>query len=244
MTLDRTPEALPPFDDRIIAPVILEGRHVRLEPLSLEHGEPIAAAASGPRETYGWTWVPDGLAESGHYVRTILAEQAAGRGLPFATFSREGGTIVGVTRFLNIEYWAWPEGNRNQRGVNLPDAVEIGGTWLSAAAQRTPINTEAKLLMLRHAFETWHVHRVRLMTDSRNVRSRAAIERIGGKLDGVLRAHTPGSDAAIRDSAVYSLVEAEWPSVQARLEARLAAPRLSRPSISPSPGRSGDGVGG
>ena len=222
MTLDRTPEALPPAENRIVGHVVLEGRFVRLDPLSMDHVAAVAAAASGPRETYGWTWVPDGPAETEAYLRTILAEQASGRGLPFATVSRESGKIVGVTRFLNIEYWAWPEGNANQRGANLPDAVEIGGTWLSAAAQRTPINTEAKLLMLRHAFETWHVHRVRLMTDSRNARSRAAIERIGGKLDGILRAHTPGSDGAIRDSAVYSLIEAEWPAVRAKLEARLA----------------------
>ena len=93
--------------------------------------------------------MPDGLAEAEVYVQTILAEQAAGRGLPFATVSRESGKVVGVTRFLNIEYWAWPEGNSNQRGAGVPDAVEIGGTWLSAPAQRTPINTEAKLLMLR-----------------------------------------------------------------------------------------------
>jgi len=222
MTLDRTPEALPPAENRIVGHVVLEGRFVRLDPLSMDHVAAVAAAASGPRETYGWTWVPDGPAETEAYLRTILAEQAAGRGLPFATVSRESGKIVGVTRFFNIEYWAWPEGNANQRGANLPDAVEIGGTWLSAAAQRTPINTEAKLLMLRHAFETWHVHRVRLMTDIRNARSRAAIERIGGKLDGILRAHTPGSDGALRDSAVYSLIEAEWPAVRAKLEARLA----------------------
>jgi N-acetyltransferase len=222
MTLDRTPEALPLAGNRAVVPIVLEGRFVRLEPLRIEHVASVAAAANGPRDTYGWTSVPDGPAETDGYVRRILAEQAAGRGLPFATVSRESGDVVGVTRFLNIEYWAWPKGNTNQRGAQLPDAVEIGGTWLSAQAQRTPINTEAKLLMLRHAFETWRVHRVRLVTDSRNVRSRAAIERIGGKLDGILRAHTPGSDGAIRDSAVYSLVEAEWPAIQVMLEARLA----------------------
>jgi len=222
MTLDRTPEALPSVELRTgVVPVVLEGRFVRLEPLCLEYAESIADAASGPRDTYGWTWVPHGLSETQRYVRTILDEQTSGRGLPFATVSRNSGAVVGVTRFLNIEYWAWPEGNANQRGINRPDAVEIGGTWLSASAQRTSINTEAKLLMLRHAFETWRVHRVRLMTDSRNARSRAAIERIGGKLDGILRAHTPGADGAIRDSAVYSLIEAEWPSVRAKLERRL-----------------------
>ncbi len=150
-----------------------------------------------------------------------LRDQEAGRALPFATIERSGGTVVGTTRFGNIEYWAWPPGNPNQRGSDRPDAVEIGWTWLAAGVQRTPVNTEAKLLMLRHAFETWRVHRVRLMTDVRNTRSRAAIERIGGKLDGILRAHTFASDGQVRDSAVYSLLDAEWPANRAALEARL-----------------------
>jgi RimJ/RimL family protein N-acetyltransferase len=220
-SLDRSPEALPAAGTSAVAPVTLEGRFVRLVPLTLDHVPALAAAAGANRDTYGWTWVPDGEAETRTYVETVLAERDAGRGLPFATTLRESGAVVGATRYLNIEYWAWPPGNPLQRGPSVPDAVEIGGTWLAATAQRTPVNTEAKLLMLTHAFETWRVHRVRLMTDSRNARSRAAIERIGGKLDGVLRAHTVGSDGAIRDSAVYSLLEAEWPANRAALESRL-----------------------
>lgn len=221
--LDRSPWALPGSDSTSVRPVILEGRHVRLEPLELEHVPALVSAASGARETYGWTFVPDGEEAMRRYVESALEDQRNGRALPFATVDRESGQVVGSTRFGNIEYWAWPEGNPNQRGLGLPDAVEIGWTWLAHEAQRTPINTEAKLLMLTHAFETWRVHRVRLLTDERNARSRAAIERIGGRLEGILRAHTPGADGAIRNSASYSIVEAEWPSVCRRLRQRLGA---------------------
>lgn len=220
-SLDRSPEALPPAGERAVVPLVFEGQFVRLEPLTVAHVPALAAAASGSRDTYGWTFVPDGEAATLASVEAILRDQADGRALAFATVSRSTGEVVGTTRFLNIEYWDWPEGNPNQRGTHLPDAVEIGGTWLAASAQRTRVNTEAKLLMLTHAFETWHVHRVRLMTDSRNARSRNAIERIGGQLDGILHAHTAGSDGTIRDSAVYSLLEANWPADKAKLRARL-----------------------
>ncbi len=220
--LDRTPAgALPPDDARAVLPVTLEGRFVRLEPLSLDHVASLARAVSGARETYRWTNVPQGEAAVRVYVEAALDDQLAGRTLPFATIDRAAGQTVGSTRFGNIEYWAWPEGNPNQRGAHLPDAVEIGWTWLAQGAQRTAINTEAKLLMLRHAFETWRSHRVLLKTDERNARSRAAIERIGGKLDGILRAHMPAADGAIRNTAFYSIVEAEWPEVREKLEARL-----------------------
>src|SRR5687768_17978234 len=116
------------------------------------------------------------------YVEAALAEQAARRALPFATVDASG-TVVGSTRFGNIEFWPWPPGNAHQRGADLPDVVEIGWTWLTASAQRTAVNTDAKLLMLTHAFETWHVHAVRLQTDSRNERSRNAIMRLGARLD-------------------------------------------------------------
>lgn len=219
--LDRTPWALPEAAARGVIPVTLEGTFVRLEPLREDHAEALAEAASISRETYHWTGVPDGIEQARAYIASALTDQQAGRALPFATILRESGRVAGTTRFGNIEYWAWPQDNPNQRGTHLPDAVEIGWTWLAADVQRTPVNTEAKYLMLAHAFETWRVHRVRLMTDERNKRSRAAIERIGGKLDGILRAHTPGYDGAVRNSAVYSLVEAGWPADRARLEARL-----------------------
>ncbi|HYM66201.1 MAG TPA: GNAT family protein, partial [Patescibacteria group bacterium] len=141
--------------------------------------------------------------------------------LPFATVDRASGRVAGSTRFLNIEFWTWPPDNRHQRGPERPDAVEIGATWLAASAQRTPINTEAKLLMLTHAFDHWRVHRVSLMTDARNQRSRQAILRLGAGFDGVLRAARPASDGAIRDTAAFSILEAEWPAVRANLEARL-----------------------
>jgi RimJ/RimL family protein N-acetyltransferase len=216
--------------DRAVRPGVLEGRYVRLEPLTPEHANALAAAAAGSRESYGWTYVPEGVPQAIGYIDAALADQEAGRALPFATVLKETEAVVGTTRFGNIEYWAWPEGNALQRGAELPDAVEIGWTWLAASAQRTPVNSEAKLLMMRHAFEVWHVRRVRLMTDRRNERSRAAIERIGGQLDGILRAHTVASDGTVRDSAVYSIVEAEWPVVAAKLEAsRLTEPGTGGP---------------
>lgn len=204
-----------------VAPVTLEGRWVRLEPLSPSHAAGVLAAASGSRDTYGFTLVPGTAAETAAYIAGALAEQNAGRALPFATVDRARGMVVGCTRLFNIEFWPWPPRNANQRGAERPDVVEIGWTWLAAAAQRTPINTEAKLLMLTHAFDHWRVHRVSFMTDARNQRSRNAILRLGARFDGVLRAARPASDGAIRDTAAFSILEPEWPAVRADLEARL-----------------------
>ncbi len=147
-----------------------------------------------------------------------LAQRARGEALPFTTFSTATGEVVGSTRFGNLERWGPAS---DARSGATPDAVEIGWTWLAPRAQRRPINTEAKLLMLRFAFERWKVKRVTLETDARNAQSRAAIERLGVRLDGVLRAHMPASDGGVRDSAVYSILAAEWPEVRTRLEARL-----------------------
>ena len=205
----------------VVSPVTLEGRWVRLEPLGRGHAAGLLAAASGSRDTYGFTTVPGTAAETKAYIGGALAEQAAGRALPFATIDRARGVVVGCTRLFNIEFWPWPAGNPNQRGVDRPDVAEIGWTWLAASAQRSPINTEAKLLMLAHAFDVWRVHRVSLMTDARNQRSRNAILRIGARFDGVLRAARPASDGAIRDTAAFSILEAEWPAVRAKLQARL-----------------------
>ena len=115
----------------------------------------------------------------------------------------------------------WPPGNANQRGQDVPDAVEIGWTWLAADVQRTPVNTEAKLLMLTHAFERWRVHRVSLLTDARNERSRRAILRLGAHFDGVLRTARPASDGGIRDTAAFSILEKEWPMIKMQLQSRL-----------------------
>lgn len=204
-----------------VRPVVLEGLHVRLEPLAPGHVEPLLAAARGPRDTYGFTLVPGAVADMDRYVAAALADQEAGRAVPFATLDRATGAVVGSTRFFNIEFWPWPPGNPHQRGEDRPDVVEIGWTWLTAASQRTPLNTEAKLLMLGHAFEVWRVHRVSLMTDARNTRSRNAILRLGARFDGVLRVQRIASDGGIRDTAAFSIVEAEWPEVQRNLQRRL-----------------------
>jgi RimJ/RimL family protein N-acetyltransferase len=155
------------------------------------------------------------------YVDEALQLLAEGRALPFTTIDAVSGVVIGSTRYLNVEFWAWPAGNPLQRGEERPDVVEIGATWLAPAAQRTEINTEAKLLMLAHAFEVWRVHRVSLMTDSRNARSRIAILRLGARFDGVLRAARVAVDGVIRDTAAYSILENEWPAVKAGLQARL-----------------------
>jgi RimJ/RimL family protein N-acetyltransferase len=204
-----------------VQPEVLEGRHVRLVPLEIGHARDLLAAASGRRETYGFTMVPADEPSMVGYIESALRDQEAGRALPFTTIAKATGRMVGSTRFGNIEFWPWPPGNGNQRGRDLPDVAEIGWTWLAAEFQRTSVNTEAKLLMLAHAFETWRVHRVSLMTDARNERSRNAILRIGARFDGVLRAHRPASDGAIRDTAAFSILDHEWPMVKQQLHSRL-----------------------
>lgn len=201
--------------------VILQGRFVRLEPLTLNHVPGLVAASSGDRDSFVYTQVPHGELETCQYVDSALAGQAAGTTFGFATIDRVTGRVVGTTRFFEIEFWDWPSGSPHQRGAELPDALEIGYTWLAPEAQRTGINTEAKLLMLTHAFEVWRVHRVRLVTDARNRRSRRAIERLGARFDGVLRAARTAFDGGIRDSAYYSMLDSEWPEAKAALEARL-----------------------
>lgn len=202
-----------------LRPLVLEGSRVRLEPLTAGHAPALARAAAGSRATYGFTLVPEGVASAARYIAEALADQA----LPFATVDRGSGTVVGSTRYFNLERWTWPPGSPYDRGEDRPDAVEIGWTWLAEPAQRTPVNTEAKLLMLAHAFEVWRVRRVSFNTDARNARSRAAIERLGARLDGLLRAARVAADGGIRDTAAYSIVEAEWPEVRARLTRFLAS---------------------
>src|SRR5262245_14640652 len=203
-------------------PVVLEGAHVRLEPLSMDHIGRLLEAARGPRATYAFTTVPDTEEGMAQYVATALEQQVARKAVPFATVDRERSRVVGSTRFGNIEFWPWPRGNPFQRGEEVPDVVEIGWTWLAADVQRTAVNTEAKLLMLAHAFDRWRVHRVSLMTDARNERSRSAILRLGARFDGVVRAQRLGADGTIRDTACFSILDREWPDVCANLEGRLA----------------------
>jgi RimJ/RimL family protein N-acetyltransferase len=201
--------------------VLLEGRFVRLEPLTLDHVPGLVDATSGNRESFVYTLVPSGETEARAFVASALADQGAGTAVPFATIDRSTNRVVGSTRFCYIEFWDWPAGSPHQRGAELPDAVEIGYTFLASEAQRTGVNTEAKLLMLTHAFEVWRVHRVRLVTDARNQRSRRAIERLSARFDGVLRAARTAFDGGIRDSASYSMLDSEWPEAKAALEARL-----------------------
>jgi RimJ/RimL family protein N-acetyltransferase len=156
-----------------------------------------------------------------NYIATALAWREAGAALAFATVRVADGAVIGSTRFFDIERWAWPVDNA-RHGRRDPDVCEIGYTWLTASAIRTAANTEAKLLMLTHAFETWNVLRVCLHTDARNKRSQAAIERIGGKFEGVLRAHRMAADFIARDSCRYSIVAAEWPEAKRKLTQILA----------------------
>jgi len=205
----------------LLDPVTLEGRHVRLEPLSLDHIPGLVEAASQSRDTYGFTYVPVDADAMRLYVETALAGRDAGSMMPFATIDRRTDRVAGSTRFHHLEFWDWPAESPHQRGKHLPDVVFIGTTWLAAGAQRTGINPEAKLLMLTHAFETWLVHRVRITTDSRNEQSRRAILRLGMRLDGVVRTDRVALDGVIRDSATYSMLDSEWPEAKAQLTARL-----------------------
>jgi RimJ/RimL family protein N-acetyltransferase len=202
--------------------VELTGRQVRLEPLDLKHVEGLVAAAASDPSLYRWSPVPQGRAEAQKYVETALAWQAAGTALPFATVRLADGVVIGSTRFWNIEHWAWPLGH-DRHGRALPDACEIGYSWLNPSAIRTAANTEAKFLMLEHAFETWSALRVCFHTDARNQRSRAALERLGARFEGVLRSHRMAADFIPRDSLRFSIVAAEWPTVKERLIGRLRA---------------------
>lgn len=217
---------------RMLTPTLtsptLTGRHVRLEPLGPTHVQDLAAAASEERGSYGYTWVPDGADETRTYVEAALQHAASGRAVPFAVRRLSDGALVGSTRFLDLEVFQdpapWPPGI-GVGGVpsdeNPPSVAEIGSTWYSASAQRTAVNTETKLLLLTHAFETWRTLRVTLKTDARNAASRAAIERIGGRFEGVRRVHTVATDGGLRDTAYFSIVAAEWFAVRAHLVTRL-----------------------
>ncbi|HXE57255.1 MAG TPA: GNAT family protein [Gemmatimonadales bacterium] len=191
-----------------IVPVTLEGRYVRLEPLSLDHHARLVDVALDPAL---WRWTLSRVetpADLRRYLEAALAEQAAGTALPFATVLRNDGRPVGSTRFGNID-------RANRR-------VEIGWTWVAPPWQRTPVNTEAKYLMLRHAFETLGCIRVEFKTDALNERSRRALVRIGAREEGILRRHMITATGRVRDSVYYSVLDGEWPEVKARLEESLA----------------------
>jgi len=194
----------------------LSGKHIRLEPLAQHHVAGLVAASAGDSSLYRWSSVPQGEAGVTRYVETALAWRDAGTAVPFATVSVSDGAVIGSTRFWNVARWAWPADHVRHGRID-PDVCEIGYTWLNRSAIRTAANTEAKLLMLTHAFETWGVLRVCFHTDARNERSRAALERIGGKFEGILRAHRMAADFVPRDSVRYSIIETEWSDVKGRL---------------------------
>ncbi|HUX28334.1 MAG TPA: GNAT family protein [Terracidiphilus sp.] len=195
---------------------MLSGRHIRLEALEPGHADALAAAAAVDPSLYRWSPVPQGRTATASYIATALAWRDAGSALPFAIIRSDDGSVIGSTRFWNIERWTWPQ-THSRHGRSFPDACEIGYTWFTSSAIRTAANTEAKFLMLTHAFDIWGVLRVCLHTDLRNRRSQAAIERIGGRLEGVLRAHRMAADFTPRDSVRYSIIAAEWPDVKQRL---------------------------
>jgi N-acetyltransferase len=191
-----------------IRPVTLEGGTVRLEPLSLSH-HPQLCEVGLDFELWHWTTnnvrTPEDMRA---YVEKALDEQARGVSLPFATIDQASGKVIGCTRYLNIDV------------TNL--RVEIGATWLTKKWQRTAANTEAKYLMLRHAFEKFGCIRVELKTDSLNQRSREAILRLGAKEEGTLRNHMLTWTGRIRHTVYFSIIDSEWPEVKKRLEGMLS----------------------
>jgi RimJ/RimL family protein N-acetyltransferase len=190
-----------------VAPVILEGQHVRLEPLSTAHEEPLnAAAADGDLWKSTVTIVPNPT-EMVDYISAALNAQSQKHELPFVIIRKSTGQVVGTTRFYFIDPF-----NRH---------ADIGYTWVAASAQRTPVNTETKLLLLTHAFETWRCIRVALITDVLNQQSRAAILRLGAKEEGIFRNHLIMPGGRYRDSVCFSIIESEWPEVKRRLTAKL-----------------------
>ncbi|WP_433306546.1 GNAT family N-acetyltransferase [Actinoplanes sp. CA-030573] len=191
-----------------VTPPVLEGDRVRLEPLDRRHAAGLALAAEESRDAYRFTWVPR-AEEVGDYIDQQHARAATGWLIPFAQIW--DGRAVGATAYLDPRLWP---------GRDELFAVEIGFTWLAASAQGTGVNTKAKHLLLGYAFEQWRVERVDLKTDARNHRSRAAIERVGGRFEGVLRSWSrswaPGEEGRLRDSAMFSVLAAEWPAIKER----------------------------
>ncbi|MER6141133.1 GNAT family protein [Streptomyces sparsogenes] len=195
---------------------VLEGTRVRLEPLEHRHAADLAVAVEEDRSSYRFTWVPT-AAEVDGYIDAQLARAAAGKLAPYAQVDRASGRAVGATAYWDPRLW--PDGD----GLC---AIEVGFTWLAASAQGSGVNTEAKYLLFRHAFENWGVARLDLKTDARNGRSRAAIEGVGARFEGVLRnwsrSWAPGEDGRLRDSAMFSITAEEWPDCRSRLERRIA----------------------
>jgi RimJ/RimL family protein N-acetyltransferase len=196
--------------------VTLTGRHVTLTPVTLDDVPGLVRAASGDRTTFRWSTIPDNLEGMTAVIQKQLDDQAGGTAVPFVTRRSDTGEIIGMTRFLLLRWWL---------GRSYPDAAEIGGTFYAAPWQRTACNTEAKLLLMSHAFDVWDVQRLDLKSDARNERSRRAMERLGAQFEGVLRSWQPsqvdGEEGMTRDSSMYSILPPEWPAIKARLTKRL-----------------------
>ena len=192
-------------------PPILQGQYVRLDPLSMKHCEALITAVGDGALWKLWytsATAPEGMAAE---IERRLALQAAGSMLPFAVIEAATGQVVGMTAFMHID------------AVNR--RVEIGSTWYAQRVQRTALNTEAKWLLLRQAFEGWQCIAVEFRTHFLNQQSRQAIERLGAKLDGVLRSHMVAANGTLRDTCVYSVIATEWPAVRAHLEWQMVRPR-------------------
>jgi RimJ/RimL family protein N-acetyltransferase len=191
-----------------IQPVTLSGRAVRLEPLTFEHHGALCEIGIDPDL---WRWIPSQVhscEDMRAYIQTAIQWQADGTALPFVTVEQSSGKVIGSTRYMNID-------KPNRR-------VEIGATWIAKPWQRTVVNTEAKYLMLKHAFETLGCIRVELKTDELNEKSRNAILRIGAKQEGIFRHHVVCWDGRLRNSVYFSVIAPEWPEVKAALEEKLA----------------------
>ena len=190
-----------------VEPVVLEGDRVRLEPMRRDHLDELVEAGKY-EELWRWTSNQATTRETmSEYMETALAAAESGTAVPFVTIDKPSTTVVGSTRFGNID--------------PLNRRVEIGWTWISPHFQRSYVNSEAKYLMLRHAFDVWDCVRVELKTDVLNEKSRAAMLRLGAVEEGVLRRHILTYSGRFRDSIYYSILDHEWPAIRARLEARL-----------------------
>jgi N-acetyltransferase len=204
------------LDPMRVEPITLRGAAVRLEPMAIEHADALARVGLDPEL---WRWIPSAVfsaAEMHEYVARALAEQARGVSLPFVIVDQVTDQLIGSTRYGNIDC-------ANRR-------VEIGWTWLTRAFQRTAANSEAKLLLLTHAFETLRVNRVELKTDALNARSRAAIARIGATEEGTFRKHVViERTGRVRDTVYFSIIDSEWPDVKERLEATCSPARNRLP---------------
>jgi RimJ/RimL family protein N-acetyltransferase len=191
----------------IVTPVTLSGKFITLEPLSLDHQEQLSRVGLNA-EIWRWTTaLIETATDMRTYIETALQSQVAGSALPFAIIEKIQGEVVGSTRFGNID-------RDNRR-------VEIGWTWIAPFWQRTAVNTEAKYLLLQHAFESWRCLRVEFKTDSLNEKSRNALERIGAKQEGILRNHMIVPKGRIRHSVYYSIIDSEWAEIKINLEKKL-----------------------